>query len=319
MSYTLSTLRKFVALAVPLSLGAVSEAVAQEEAQEDEEVLEGIVEVEEQVVTGARQPRSVTESAVPVDVVSGDDFVKQGGTDVPDLLRNLVPSYNIGLQPISDAATVVRPPNLRGLAPDHALVLVNGKRRHRASVIYWLGNGISDAAQGQDTSPIPAIALKRVEVLRDGASAQYGSDAIAGVMNFQLKDSYQGASFEVKPGIFQAGDGFTYSAAGNIGLGSEDAWANLSLEYGNTDETDRSVQRADAAALIEAGNTDVADPAQPWGQPFIRNDLKFFANYGAALNENIDLYGHANYATKEVEGGFYFRNPNTRPCRIQYR
>ena len=314
MSYTLSTLRKFVALAVPLSLGAVSEAVAQEEAQEDEEVLEGIVEVEEQVVTGARQPRSVTESAVPVDVVSGDDFVKQGGTDVPDLLRNLVPSYNIGLQPISDAATVVRPPNLRGLAPDHALVLVNGKRRHRASVIYWLGNGISDAAQGQDTSPIPAIALKRVEVLRDGASAQYGSDAIAGVMNFQLKDSYQGASFEVKPGIFQAGDGFTYSAAGNIGLGSEDAWANLSLEYGNTDETDRSVQRADAAALIEAGNTDVADPAQPWGQPFIRNDLKFFANYGAALNENIDLYGHANYATKEVEGGFYFRNPNTRPA-----
>ena len=314
MSYTLSTLRKFVALAVPLSLGAVSEAAAQEEAQEDEEVLEGIVEVEEQVVTGARQPRSVTESAVPVDVVSGDDFVKQGGTDVPDLLRNLVPSYNIGLQPISDAATVVRPPNLRGLAPDHALVLVNGKRRHRASVIYWLGNGISDAAQGQDTSPIPAIALKRVEVLRDGASAQYGSDAIAGVMNFQLKDSYQGASFEVKPGIFQAGDGFTYSAAGNIGLGSEDAWANLSLEYGNTDETDRSVQRADAAALIEAGNTDVADPAQPWGQPFIRNDLKFFANYGAALNENIDLYGHANYATKEVEGGFYFRNPNTRPA-----
>ena len=314
MSYTLSTLRKFVALAVPLSLGAVSEAAAQEEAQEDEEVLEGIVEVEEQVVTGARQPRSVTESAVPVDVVSGDDLVKQGGTDVPDLLRNLVPSYNIGLQPISDAATVVRPPNLRGLAPDHALVLVNGKRRHRASVIYWLGNGISDAAQGQDTSPIPAIALKRVEVLRDGASAQYGSDAIAGVMNFQLKDSYQGASFEVKPGIFQAGDGFTYSAAGNIGLGSEDAWANLSLEYGNTDETDRSVQRADAAALIEAGNTDVADPAQPWGQPFIRNDLKFFANYGAALNENIDLYGHANYATKEVEGGFYFRNPNTRPA-----
>ena len=314
MSYTLATLRKFVALAVLLSLGAVSEAAAQEEAQEEEEVLEGIVEVEEQVVTGARQPRSVTESAVPVDVVSGDDFVKQGGTDVPDLLRNLVPSYNIGLQPISDAATVVRPPNLRGLAPDHALVLVNGKRRHRASVIYWLGNGISDAAQGQDTSPIPAIALKRVEVLRDGASAQYGSDAIAGVMNFQLKDSYQGASFEVKPGIFQAGDGFTYSAAGNIGLGSEDAWANLSLEYGNTDETDRSVQRADAAALIEAGNTDVADPAQPWGQPFIRNDLKFFANYGAALNENVDLYGHANYATKEVEGGFYFRNPNTRPA-----
>ena len=181
-------------------------------------------------------------------------------------------------------------------------------------MIYWLGNGYSDAAQGPDISPIPAIALKRVEVLRDGASAQYGSDAIAGVLNFQLKDHYEGASFEIKPGIFQAGDGFTYSAAGNIGLGSKRGWANLSLEYGNADETDRSVQRADAAALREAGNTDVADPAQPWGQPIIRNDIKVFANYGANLNDNLGLYGHANYASKEVEGGFYFRNPNTRPA-----
>ena len=317
----LATLRKPTAIAlgiaVSLSLNAVAQedkAAVEETAPADAEMLEGVVELEEQVVTGARQPRSVTDSAVPVDVVRGEDFVKQGGTDLPDLLRNVVPSYNIALQPISDAATVVRPPNLRGLAPDHALVLVNGKRRHRASVIYWLGNGYSDAAQGPDISPIPAIALKRVEVLRDGASAQYGSDAIAGVLNFQLKDSYRGGSIEVKPGIFQAGDGFTYSTAGNVGLGSERAWANLSLEYGNADETDRSVQRADAATLIEAGNTDVADPAQPWGQPIIRNDLKFFANYGANLNDNLGLYGHANYASKEVEGGFYFRNPNTRPA-----
>ena len=321
----LATLRKPTAIALGIAVSLSLDAVAQDAMEEDKaaveetapadaEMLEGVVELEEQVVTGARQPRSVTDSAVPVDVVRGEDFVKQGGTDLPDLLRNVVPSYNIALQPISDAATVVRPPNLRGLAPDHALVLVNGKRRHRASVIYWLGNGYSDAAQGPDISPIPAIALKRVEVLRDGASAQYGSDAIAGVLNFQLKDSYRGGSIEIKPGIFQAGDGFTYSTAGNIGLGSERAWANLSLEYGNADETDRSVQRADAATLIEAGNTDVADPAQPWGQPIIRNDLKFFANYGANLNDNLGLYGHANYASKEVEGGFYFRNPNTRPA-----
>ena len=317
--HTLATLRrsrfKPMALALGIAVSLSLNAVAQEETAPDEEaMLKGVVELEEQVVTGARQPRSVTDSAVPVDVVRGEDFVKQGGTDLPDLLRNVVPSYNIAFQPISDAATVVRPPNLRGLAPDHALVLVNGKRRHRASVIYWLGNGYSDAAQGPDISPIPAIALKRVEVLRDGASAQYGSDAIAGVLNFQLKDHYEGASFQIKPGIFQAGDGFTYSAAGNIGLGSKRGWANLSLEYGNADETDRSVQRADAAALREAGNTDVADPAQPWGQPIIRNDIKVFANYGANLNDNLGLYGHANYASKEVEGGFYFRNPNTRPA-----
>ena len=318
--HTLATLRWPTALALGIAVALSLDAVAQEdmtaaeEAPAEAEMLEGVVELEEQVVTGARQPRSVTDSAVPVDVVRGEDFVQQGGTDLPDLLRNVVPSYNVSFQPISDAATVVRPPNLRGLAPDHALVLVNGKRRHRASVIYWLGNGYSDAAQGPDISPIPAIALKRVEVLRDGASAQYGSDAIAGVLNFQLKDSYRGGSIEIKPGIFQEGDGFTYSTAGNIGLGSERAWANLSLEYGNADETDRSVQRADAAALREVGNADVADPAQPWGQPIIRNDIKFFANYGANLNDNLGLYGHANYASKEVEGGFYFRNPNTRPA-----
>ena len=325
-AFSFETLALALGAAALLFLGSAPVALGQEgageearevEMQEEEEEIaefEEDIVLEEMVVTGSRaQPRSVTDSAVPVDVVKGEDFSRQGGSDVPDLLRNLVPSYNVNLQPISDAATVVRPPNLRGLAPDHALVLVNGKRRHRASVIYWLGNGIADAAQGQDTSPIPAIALRQVEVLRDGASAQYGSDAIAGVMNFQLKDSHEGASLEIKPGIFQAGDGFTYSAAGNIGLGSEDAWANLSLEYGNADETDRSVQRADAAALIEAGNADVADPAQPWGQPFIRNDIKLFANYGAGLSENIDFYGHANYAAKEVEGGFYFRNPNTRP------
>ncbi len=282
------------------------------------DILEEVVVLEELVVIGTRaQPRSVTESAVPIDVVTSEDFVKQGGSNVQDLLRNVVPSYNVNLQPISDAATIVRPPNLRGLAPDHALVLVNGKRRHRASVIYWLGNGLSDAAQGPDISAIPSIALKRVEVLRDGASAQYGSDAIAGVLNFELKDNYEGGSIEVKPGIFRHGDGGTYALAGNIGLGTPDTWVNLSVEYGNTDETDRSVQRDDAASLIGRGNTHVANPAQPWGQPFIRDDLKIFANYGATINENIEFYGHGNYASKEVEGGFYFRNPNTRGAVYQ--
>ena len=311
-------------LSALLSVSLASEAVAQDAMEEKEtaaeemaaaegEMLEGVVEVEEMVVTGSRaQARTVTDSPVPIDVIGREEFAKQGGVDLADLLRNIVPSYNVNTQPISDAATVVRPASLRNLAPDHTLVLVNGKRRHRSAVITWLGNGVADGAQGPDISPIPAIALKRVEVLRDGASAQYGSDAIAGVMNFQLKDSYQGGSIEIKPGIFQEGDGFTYSAAGNLGLGSEKGWANLSLEYGNADETIRSYQRQDAIDLVNAGNTDVADPAQRWGQPFIRNDVKFFANYGAGLTDDVKLYGHANYAQKEVEGGFYFRNPNTR-------
>ena len=312
MKELLATFGLAALLSVSLASEAIAQAATEKEQTAEADMLEGVVEIEEQVVTGARQPRSVTDSAVPVDIVRGEDFVKQGGTDLPDLLRNLAPSFNVNTQPISDAATVVRPASLRNLAPDHTLVLVNGKRRHRSAVITWLGNGVADGAQGPDISPIPAIALKRVEVLRDGASAQYGSDAIAGVMNFQLKDSYRGGSIELKPGIFQEGDGFTYSAAGNIGLGSERGWANLSVEYGNADETVRSYQRQDAIDLAKAGNTNVADPAQRWGQPFIRNDVKFFANYGAGLTDAIKLYGHANYASKQVEGGFYFRNPNTR-------
>ena len=298
-------------LLVPLALMPTTDMLASN--HETETNSNEIVELKGLVIVGRRdKPRSILDSAVPIDVLPSEDITNQGISDLPDLLRNLVPSYNVNAQPIADAATVVRPANLRGLAPDHTLLLVNGKRRHRASVITWLGNGLSDGSQGADLSPIPSIALKQVEVLRDGASAQYGSDAIAGVMNLQLKDNYNGGSLELKPGIYQAGDGFTYNVAGNIGLGTEDLWTNLSLEYGGTDETDRSIQRDDAAALIAAGNTDVADPAQPWGHPIIRNDVKFFGNFGSTIAENYTVYGHANYAQKQVEGGFYFRNPNTR-------
>ena len=285
------------------------------EAETTEEASEGDapVQLESLVVVGTRaRPRSVLDSAVPIDIVSNDAFEKQGGADLPDLLRTLVPSYNVNTQPISDASTVVRPANLRGLAPDHTLVLVNNKRRHRAAVIHWLGNGLSDGSQGPDLAPIPAIALQQVEILRDGASAQYGSDAIAGVMNFRLKDNYEGGAFEFKPGIYQFGDGRQFALAGNIGLGNPDAWSSLSFEYGGADPTIRSIQRNDAIKLINAGNFSVKDPAQIWGQPIIENDVKLFANYGATLTDTIDFYGHANYARKRVEGGFYFRNPNTR-------
>ena len=290
-----------------------TEADMSDDMESDTAAEDEVVELEAQVVIGSRaRPRSVIDSAVPIDTIRGDDLAKQGVTDLQDMFRNLVPSYNVNIQPISDAGTVVRPANLRGLAPDHTLVLVNGKRRHRAAVIHWLGNGLADGAQGPDLSAIPAIALQRVEILRDGAAAQYGSDAIAGVMNFALKDSHEGGSFEFKPGIYQYGDGRQYAVAGNIGLGSEETWANLSLEYGGSDPTIRSLQRDDAILLEKAGNINVRNPAQIWGQPIVEDDLKFFANYGSVLTDNIDFYGHANYASKRVDGGFYFRNPNTR-------
>lgn len=297
-----STLFKVMPLALAVTALSSTDVIAQEKS------------VEEVVVTGSRAaPRSVFDSAAPIDVIGGDDFTNQGDSDLNSLLRNVVPSYNVNTQPISDAATIVRPANMRGLAPDHTLVLVNGKRRHRAAVIYWLGNGVADGAQGPDISPIPAIALKQVEVLRDGAAAQYGSDAIAGVMNFILKDDNEGGSVELKVGEYYEGDGDLTTFSANFGTSlTENGFLNMSLEYGSSDSTDRSIQRDDALELIAAGNTAVATPAQEWGQPEIKDDLKFFFNAGIELNENVELYSFGNYASKEVEGGFYYRNPNTR-------
>ena len=267
----------------------------------------------ELVVVGSRaQPRSVTKSPVPIDAIPLQDVISQGATTLDYQLRTLVPSFNVATHPISDAATLVRPASLRNLAHDHTLVLVNGKRRHRSSVIAWFA-GVTDGAQGPDISTIPSIALRQVEVLRDGASAQYGSDAIAGVINFLLKDARQGGSVEFNTGTYHAGDGDSYTIAGNVGLPlGETGFANLSLEYGNSDPTNRSVQRADAAALIAAGNTAVADPAQIWGNPTIEGDVKFFGNFGHLFSNGTQLYGHTNYAEKKVTEGFYFRNPNNR-------
>ena len=269
--------------------------------------------LEQVVVVGSRgQPRSVTESPVPIDAIPFQDVVRQGSTTLDYQLRTLVPSFNVATHPISDAATLVRPASLRNLAHDHTLVLVNGKRRHRSSVIAWFA-GVTDGAQGPDISTIPSIALRQVEVLRDGASAQYGSDAIAGVLNFLLKNAREGGSLEFNTGTYRAGDGDAYNIAGNVGLPlGETGFANLSFEYGNADPTNRSVQRADAAALIAAGNTHVADPAQIWGNPLVEDEVKLFGNFGHQFANRLEFYGHANYAEKKVTEGFYFRNPNNR-------
>ena len=291
------------------------------------------------VVVGSRaEPRSVTESTVPVDVIRPEEMSNQGSRDLAAQLRTVIPSFNINTQPISDAATVVRPANLRNLAPDHTLILVNGKRRHRSAVITWLGNGIADGSQGPDISTIPSIAIRQAEVLRDGAAAQYGSDAIAGVINFQLKNAPSGGSLEVQTGGFLdsnpgdpatcgsgiigdikhscngiGGHGQTLSVAGNIGmpLGSN-GFVNLSMEYGNADPTNRATQRDDASSIINAGNTNLRDTAQVWGAPRINHDVKLFGNFGHMFENNWQFYGHANYVTRKVTGGFYFRNPHTR-------
>ena len=272
-------------------------------------------DVEEILVVGSRRrDRSADDSPVPVDVISGDDFLAQGDSDMDSLLAALVPSYNVAQEPISDAATFIRPATLRSLPPDATLVLVNGKRRHRAAVIALLGAGISGGSQGPDLSVIPAIALDRLEVLRDGASAQYGSDAIAGIMNFVLKEDDEGFTLDTKWGSHFEGDGDALTIAGNAGFGLSDAgFGNISFEFKEQDPTSRSVQRGDAQGLINAGNTSVRQPAaQIWGAPEISDDFKIFGNFGIDLGNGAEAYMFGNWAERQVEGGFYYRNPHTR-------
>ncbi|MEW9798169.1 TonB-dependent receptor plug domain-containing protein [Alteromonas sp. CYL-A6] len=289
-------------------------ALAQEtqEAQSDANAAPEVVE--QIAVVGTRAaPRSVADSAVPIDIISDEEIRSQGATDMVSMMQTVVPSFNVNDQPINDASTLVRPANLRGMASDHTLVLVNGKRRHRSAVITFLGGGLSDGAQGPDISVIPSMALKQVEVLRDGAAAQYGSDAIAGVVNFVLRDDAEGGMVEARYGSYYEGDGDMMMISGNVGMPlTEDGFVNVTAEYRTVDPTSRSVQRDDAAALIAGGNTSVADPAQIWGSPEIKDDIKLFANLGLQLTDNSEAYMFGNYAEREVEGGFYFRNPHNR-------
>ena len=271
--------------------------------------------VEKIAVVGTRSaPRSIGDSPVPIDIIGGEELEKSGNTDMLELLKGSVPSFNVHQNPISDAASLVRPANLRGLPSDSTLILLNGKRRHRASVIAFLGGGINDGAQGADISVIPSIALKQVEVLRDGAAAQYGSDAIAGVMNFQLKDASEGGKFEVRHGQYYEGDGDTTQISGNVGLPfTDNGFANLSFQYKTADATSRSEQRPDAAALSAAGVPEVSSLAQVWGAPEVDDDISIFGNFGLELTNDSEFYMFGNYSERDVRGGFYYRNPHTRP------
>ena len=301
-------------LAIPMQQTLVQEAAAQ-----DAEV----VKLEEVVVVGSRVPtRSAQDSPVPIDVIDGKSMRNYGVRDMNSLLRATVPSYNVGQQALSDAATLVRPANLRGLPPDSTLILVNGKRRHRSSVITFLGGGLSNGAHAPDLAAIPAIALKRVEVLRDGAAAQYGSDAVAGVMNFELKDAPDSGTVEARWGKYYAGDGDTRSIAANLGVPLElpfiqSGFANISFEYGASDPTVRADHHSRAQAIIDARNRaglppTIAPRTQFWGAPEFQYDYKLFGNVGMKLNSKSEIYAFGNYAQRKIEGGFYFRSPNNR-------
>ena len=296
-----------------------SRAALEVKAQDGREVPknkqdDGEHQLERIAVVGTRStPRSVVDSPVPLDIIGSDALAAQGNSDVLSMLSSMVPSLSVNDQPINDATSLVRPANLRGMASDHTLLLVNGKRRHRSAVITFLGGGLSDGAQGPDISVIPAYALKQVEVLRDGASAQYGSDAIAGVINFVLKDSPSGGSVALKTGGYSEGDGALFQLQANQGfaLGNH-GFLNATVEYRQQEGTSRSVQRDDAAELIDMGNTAIANPAQVWGALDVNEDVKMSINTGWRFSDHVEGYTFSTYAHRDIAGGFYYRNPQTR-------
>lgn len=300
------SIRCIIAASAAASVVSVSPVIAQE-VNDDDNSYEKIA-----VVGSRAAPRSIADSPVPIDIIGAEELSRSGNTDMLEILKGTVPSLNVHTNPISDAASLVRPANLRGLPADSTLILLNGKRRHRSSVIAFLGGGINDGAQGPDISVIPSIAIKQVEVLRDGAAAQYGSDAIAGVMNFVLKDDSEGGTLSVRRGEYYEGDGTSTEVSGNLGMPfTKDGFANVSFQYKNADATSRSVQRPDAAAFGAAG-LDVANPAQIWGSPEINDDITIFGNVGLDLGDDKEFYMFGNYSERDVRGGFYYRNPHTR-------
>ena len=304
------------AAAFVLAMPVMSPVSLAQEAQPD-------ADVEEIITTGTRRSeRSASDSAVPIDVIGGQELVNIGTTDLNELLRNTVPSYNVQSHSIDDAATLVRPATMRGLPPDNVLIMVNGKRRHRSGVIAELGSSLNEGSQGADISAIPALAIKQVEVLRDGAAAQYGSDAIAGVINFVLDDSAQGTTLEARTGEFMEGDGTLLQLSGNTGIALGDSgFLNVTGTWSEQDPTSRSLQRVDADSLGNFGAPDqlysapdgIRQPyAQIWGQPETRDNWNIFANLGVQVSDSMEVYAFGNYGRRETEGGFFYRNPNNR-------
>ncbi|MDH4108794.1 MAG: TonB-dependent receptor [Gammaproteobacteria bacterium] len=194
-------------------------------------------QVEEIVTIGTRRAgRTALDTAVPIDVFGQEDLDSVSSSDLIDVVRTLVPSFNVSREPINDGATFVRPPTLRGLDSDKTLVLVNGKRRHRAALVRLGGFG----AHGPDLATIPSISLKSVEVLRDGASALYGSDAIAGVMNFNLKDAAEGGELQVQYGEYSEGGEQDHRVGLNFGLPlGQKGFVNISAEWSEAEGTSR--------------------------------------------------------------------------------
>ena len=299
-------------------------------------------------ITGTRRSlRTVAESTVPVDVITSENMTSTGQLEISQVLNALVPSFNYPSATLADGTDHARPAVLRGLAPDHTLVLINGKRRHSGALLN-LGGTVGRGSSAVDLNMIPASAIKRVEVLRDGAAAQYGSDAIAGVINIVLKDASDGGSINVTYGqydtqmagsaqllntsidndgnlAFDKGsdrtltDGQTRTISANSGFNLSDrGFVNVSLEMRNNEPTNRSgIDEREQFERDENGNLDPRELTfDRYNHRFGKADIEDFAlfyNLGYELENNMQLYSFGSYSEREGNsGGFYRRAKDSR-------
>ncbi len=194
------------------------------------------------VVLGSRtQAKTALDTAVPVGLINSKDIQSAGTLELGKVLQDLDPSFNFTSTFVSDGTDIIRPATLRGLGPDQLLVLINGKRRHQQALVN-VQQTIGRGSAGTDINAIPLSAIQAIEVLRDGAAAQYGSDAIAGVINIILKKGAGNGTLSASAGTTDEGDGDTYSASANRGfaLGADGGYLNLSVEARKRDETNRA-------------------------------------------------------------------------------
>ncbi len=288
-------------------------------------------------VIGSRgKARTDVDRPVPVDVVSAQELTATGQTDLGQQIQFTSPSFNSAKYGINGATNFADPASLRGLAPDQVLLLINGRRRHQFSALNLnvspgLGTVVSDL------NSIPTAAVGRIEVLRDGAAAQYGSDAIAGIVNLVLKNDDEGGSVGLTTGINKEGDGFTVKASINQGfkIGSDGGFLNYTLEYFGTDGSNRSdtydgaIYPATPANYATTGPTPdfpytTANPRADRGiypqGPFVignygsnRNrTYQAFVNTEAPLSDTVKAFLFGGYSRKDIQAFGFFRAPATR-------
>ena len=294
----------------PLTLGLLLAitalpAIAQDAPPADQDEAGALDTV---VVTGTRAAnRTVATSTAPIDVITPEALEATGTTELATALSRALPSLNFPRPAITDGTDAVRPAQLRGLAPDQVLILVNGKRRHTTALINLNGS------QGRGSSPvdlnaIPIAAIQRVEVLRDGASAQYGSDAIAGVVNVVLKGSGEGGSIAANVGQYSAGDGRSYQLQGDAGFAlGANGRVHLAAEYANEDQTDRArpYQLTPGTAVRPATAPPPGEVVQRYGDPEIKQ-FAVSANASLDVNDALTFYGFATASRRDaLSNGFY--------------